>query len=135
MKIKLEGGVLPTRGHQTDAGLDLYAPCDAVVPAMGRETIMTGVCIQLPEGMVGLVKSRSGLMTKQGLTTDGVIDEGYTGQIGVCLFNHTLTDYQVKAGERIAQLVILPCSKPELTLVENLDDSLRSEKGFGSTGK
>lgn len=135
MKVKLDmGAYAPTRAHPTDAGLDLYSPKDVIVPAGGSVLIDTGVHVQLPHGTVGMVTSRSGLM-KKGLTTRGTIDEPYRGSIGVVLFNHSSEDYVVMSGDRIAQLVIMPCVKPPIRLVDELDESDRAGKGFGSTGR
>lgn len=136
MKIMVEDGAYrPVRIHDNDAGLDLCAKHGGIIPAHGSAAFETGVHIQLPHGTVGFVKSRSGLMFKHGITTDGTIDEGFTGQIGVNLFNHSDVDYDVKAGDRIAQLVIVEVMYPHVAYVDALDDSERGESGFGSTGR
>ena len=154
MKIMLDKGygIMPTRAHPYDAGLDLYAPYDVTVPAarcrccgydgvyegyvdVGTVTIDTGVHVQIPECCVGLIKSRSGTMVRSKLTAEGVIDTGYTGAIRVCLFNHSRTDYKVKAGDKIAQLVIVPCVLLPLEEVESLEKTARGNGGFGSTGR
>ena len=147
MKIKLSnGGIMPTRAHTYDAGMDLYAPCDVTVPgviidgfyekaAVGSVTIDTGVHVEIPEGYAGFVKSKSGLNVKHGLTADGVIDAHYTGSIAVKLYNHTPVAYDFKAGDKIAQLVIVPCLLPDLELVDELEDTDRGTGGFGSTGR
>ena len=153
MKIMLDkykNAILPTRAHPFDGGLDLYAPEASEVPGAvglgglvkdrfevvcGKAIINTGVHVAIPEGCVGLVKSRSGLMTKHGITTDGTIDSGYTGPIKVCLLNHSSKRYYIERGERIAQLVILPCLLPELELVDSLEETDRGDNGFGSTGR
>ena len=152
MKIVLdEGAIMPTRAHEFDAGLDLYTPKFATVPGckctapaynygygtmgVGQKTIDTGVHVEIPEGYVGLIKSKSGLMVNHGLLTDGTIDSGYTGSIKVKLFNTSPKDYKFKAGEKIAQLVILPCLLPELELVDSLEETDRGDDGFGSTGR
>lgn len=135
MKVKLDPGAkMPTRAHPTDAGLDLYAMDTQIVSAKESATFDTGVHIELPPGTVGMLKSKSGLMM-QGITSEGVIDEGYTGSIRVKLFNHSGYDYRVEAGDKISQLVILPISKPDLELVEELEATARGNGGFGSTGK
>lgn len=135
MKIKLDKtAIMPTRAHATDAGLDLYAPCDCTIPMYGHATIDTGVHVQLPPQSVGLITSRSGLM-RQGITTRGTIDEGYTGSLGVVLFNHSSYDCTIKRGDRIAQLVVLPVLLPEIQLVHKLDKTERGTNGFGSTGR
>lgn len=136
MKIVLKAGaVAPTRSHQWDAGLDLYSTEDGYIRCGRSRVFKTGTAVEIPEGYVGLVKSRSGLMCNHGITTDGVIDSHYTGEIRVCLFNHGGSKYEVKAGDKIAQLVILPCALPELEYVDGLADTDRGANGFGSTGR
>lgn len=136
MKIKLDAGAfMPVRAHATDAGADLRSPGDATVPARGSRVIDTGVHIQLPHGYVGMLKSKSGLNVKYGITSEGVIDEGYTGQIKVKLYNHGDYPYGVIRGDKITQLVIVPCEYVGFDLVDDLEDSERGDDGFGSTGK
>lgn len=136
MKIMLdEGAKMPTRAHPLDAGLDLYAMEDGYIRANQSRTFSTGAHIAIPEGAVGLVKSKSGLMCNHGIITDGTIDSHYTGPIKVCLFNHGGSKYEVKKGDKIAQLVIVPCLLPELELVDSLEETDRGDNGFGSTGR
>ena len=136
IKIKLDkGAIAPTRAHQWDAGLDLYAMEDGYIRCNQSRTFDTGVHIAIPEGCVGLVKSKSGLMCNHGIITDGTIDAHYTGSIKVCLFNHGSSKYEVKAGDKIAQLVIVPCMLPKLELVDKLEETDRGDNGFGSTGR
>lgn len=136
MRIKLdEGAQMPTRAHSTDAGLDLYAREDQLIPARGWVKFDTGVHIELPVGTVGMLKSKSGLNVKHGIVSEGVIDVGYTGSIVVKLYNHSDVDYQVKAGDKISQLVILPILTLFLDLVDTLDDTDRGDNGFGSSGR
>lgn len=154
MKIMLDkGAYMPTRAHETDAGLDLYTPKKVVVwetrgsgsgydgsiscrTSTGSVTIDTGVHVEIPKGYVGFIKSKSGLAVKHGLTAaGGVIDSGYTGSIVVKLFNHTSKPYEFNAGEKIAQLVLLPIITPDLELVDSLEDTDRGSNGFGSSGK
>lgn len=136
MKIKLDkGAFVPTRAHDTDAGADLRSPIDTVVPAMGSRVIDTGVRIQLPHGCVGMLKSKSGLHVKHDITSEGVIDEGYTGTIKVKLYNHSDEPYSIERGDKITQLVILPCEYVKFDLVDYLEDSERGGDGFGITGK
>ena len=136
MKIKLdEGAIMPTRAHETDAGLDLYAREDKAVPAGGSAVFDTGVHVDLPYWTAGLIVSKSGLNVKHNLTSEGLIDSGYTGSIRVKLYNHGKKAYQVKRGDKISQLVILPCRRPVLELVESLDETERGDAGFGSTGR
>ena len=136
MKIVLDkGAIMPTRAHETDAGLDLYAREYDVVCAGNSKVFDTGVHIELPKGTVGMLKSKSGLNVKHGLTSEGVIDVGYTGSICVKLYNHGQENYVVHAGDKISQLVILPILTPELEQVESLEDTDRGNGGFGSTGR
>lgn len=129
------GAIMPTRAHAADAGLDLYARDTQIVPAKENAIFDTGVHIAIPVGYVGMVKSKSGLNVKYGLTSEGVIDAGYTGSIVVKLYNHSGYDYKVCAGDKISQLVIMPILLPELEYVEELTESERGSNGFGSTGK
>lgn len=136
VKIKLDrGAFMPVRAHDTDAGADLRSPVETVVPARGSRVIDTGVRIQLPHGYVGMLKSKSGLHVKYDITSEGVIDEGYTGAIKVKLYNHSDESYSIERGDKITQLVILPCEYVQFDLVDDLEDSERGDGGFGSTGK
>lgn len=136
MKIMLDDGAkMPTRAHPFDAGLDLYATEDRIIEAKGSAVFDTGVHVQIPEGCVGFLKSKSGLNVKHGIVSDGVIDSGYTGSIVVKLYNLSGFDYQVYDGDKISQLVILPCLLPELEPADNLEDTDRGDGGFGSTGR
>lgn len=136
MRIKLdEGAKMPTRAHATDAGLDLYARESAMVPARSTAVFDTGVHVELPEGTVGMLKSKSGLNVKHGITSAGVIDVGYTGSIKVKLYNHSNEPYAVLAGDKISQLVIMPVLYPDLELVEDLGVTERGNGGFGSSGR
>ena len=136
MKIKLDkNAYMPTRAHETDAGLDIYAMETKTVPAKGSAVFDTGVHIELPKNTVGMLKSKSGLNVKHGLTSEGVIDVGYTGSICVKLYNNSDHDYTVNKGDKISQLVIMPILTPTLKLVESLEETERGNGGFGSTGK
>ena len=135
MKIKLDEEAKVTRGHKTDAGLDLYSRETKIIPSNGSAVFDTGVHIELPHGTTGFLKSKSGLNVNHGLTSEGVIDEGYTGSIVVKLYNHSDKDYQVFKGQKISQLVILPVVIPdELEEVQELEETERGNGGFGSTG-
>ena len=141
VKVKLdEGAIMPTRAHSTDAGMDLYAKNDFIVSGKGSATIDTGVHVEIPSGFVGFLKSKSGLNVNHGLLSEGVIDAGYTGSIVVKIYNQSHKDYKINAGDKISQLVILPCLLPTLELVDSVEefckiDSDRGDGGFGSTGK
>ena len=140
MRIKLdEGAILPTRAHTEDAGMDLYAREDKVVPARGSAVFDTGVHIELPYGTVGMLKSKSGLNVKHGIITEGVIDAGYTGSIVAKLYNLSDDDYLVKSGDKITQLVIMTYERPDVfagfKIVDELNATDRGDNGFGSSGR
>lgn len=130
-----EGAFMPTRAHDLDAGLDLYAKDDTLVPARGSAVFNTGVHFKILPGFVGFIKSKSGLNVKHGLQTEGVIDAGYTGAIITKVYNHSDTDYLVKKGDKLTQLVILPIATPRVKLVEAFEETERGDGGFGSTGR
>ena len=129
------GAYLPQRAHDTDAGLDLRTPVDAYVRAGGSTVIDTGVHIQLPPGTVGMLKSKSGLNVKDGIVSEGVIDEGYTGSITVKLYNHGTEAKQFSRGDKITQLVVLPVLYPRVEQTEEIQGGDRGDGGFGSTGR
>ena len=136
MKIMLdENAKMPTRAHETDAGLDLYSRESKIVPARNSAVFDTGVHIELPPNTVGFLKSKSGLNVNHNMTSEGVIDAGYTGSIAVKLYNHGSKIEKIKAGQKISQLVILPIITPELEWVESLEETERGDGGFGSTGR
>lgn len=136
MKIKLDNGaIMPTRAYPTDAGLDIYARETQVVPARESAVFDTGVHIELPAGTVGMLKSKSGLNVKHGITSEGVIDVGYSGSICVKLYNHSGYDYKVSKGDKISQLVIMPILAPDLELVDEIIEQGRGNNGFGSSGR
>lgn len=136
IKVMLDDGCyVPTRAHEHDAGLDLYSPVRKVICANSWEAIDTGVHIAIPEGYVGMITSKSGLMSKEGITSRGTIDCGYTGSIKAVLFNHSRKDYIVEKGQKITQLVIMPIITPKLELADDLETTERGSGGFGSSGK
>ena len=131
---------LPQRAQPGDAGLDLYAAINITLEAGGgRALVPTGLAISIPEGYAGFVQPRSGLALKHGVTclnTPGLIDSGYRGELKVILVNtDPAQSYEVKKGERIAQLVIQEVAQTRLKEVDELPPSDRGEGGFGSTGK
>ena len=130
-----DGAYAPIRAHETDAGLDLRTPYDVTVPARGDAIVYTGIHVELPRVTTGFLKSKSGLNVKHGIVSEGVIDAGYTGEIAVKLYNHSDNDYTFKAGDKITQLVILPCYTPAMILVNELENTERGNGGFGSTGR
>lgn len=136
MKIKLESwAYMPTRGHSTDAGLDLRTPIAVAIPVGGSAIIDTGVHIEIYPGLVGMLKSKSGLNVKKGILCEGVIDAGYTGSIVAKLYNHGEDTVYFDVGDKITQLVILPVYIPhELCIVDDFEQTERGDAGFGSTG-
>lgn len=136
MNIFLQPGTkAPTRAHGTDAGMDLYSRETMLVPAHGSAVFKTGVHVCLPHCTAGFLKSKSGLNTLYNITSDGVIDEGYSGEIVVKLYNHGDEDYWVNEGEKISQLVIVPVRYEEIKIVDRITGGERGNSGFGSTGK
>lgn len=128
------GAKMPTRAHNADAGLDLYSPVEMVIYPGDSVTIDTGVSVGIPLGYVGFLKSKSGLNVRHGITSEGVIDAGYTGTIAVKLYNHGNVIFRIDKGMKISQLVLLPIITPELVRVESLSQTERGTGGFGSTG-
>ena len=138
MKLRVvldEGARMPLRAHPFDAGMDLFSRTDTLIPARGSAVFDTGVHVEIPEGFVGFIKSKSGLNVKKNLQAEGVIDAGYTGPIVVKVYNHGDEDVRIKAGDKLTQLVILPVALPELELAESLTETERGAGGFGSTGR
>lgn len=137
MKIMLDDGAFaPVRAHKEDAGLDIRAKSDALVRAGQSMTFHTGVHIQLPPGTCGLMVSKSGLNVRHDITSTGLIDEGYTGEIVVKLINHGADDYHVHAGDKITQLVVVPIwHDPLIEIVDHIDGAERGDAGFGSSGR
>ncbi len=132
--MKILSGKL-SRRHTSDAGLDVHSAEDVIIPPESSELISTSLIIAVPNGHVGLLKSRSGLSVKYKLEVGaGVIDSGYRGEVKVHLYNHGHIAYHVKAGDRIAQLLTLPVNLGEYERVSVLVDSPRESDGFGSTG-
>lgn len=127
---------LPTRAHPDDAGLDLYGLEEFVLSPGQGKVARTGIALALAEGYVGLVADRSSMAKKGIKTAGGVIDAGYRGEIQVVLWNISAEPVQCRAGERIAQLLILPVATPAVKEVDAFDhDTARGTKGFGSTGR
>lgn len=136
MKVQLDPGAFPPeRAHKDDAGLDIRSPIDAVVPAWGSVDIDTGVHVDIPYSAVGLLKSKSGLHFRNGITSEGVVDCGYTGPIHVKLVNHTDDDFYVRRGDKISQLVVVPIYLSVVEIVDKLEETDRGDAGFGSTGR
>ena len=127
-----EGATLPTRAHDDDAGLDLYAAESARLAPGARVSVGTGLAVQVPAGIGGLVLPRSGMALKHGVTlvnSPGLIDPGYRGELRVLLL-----EFQISPGDRIGQLLLVPVAHASPRLAAALDDSTRGEGGFGSSG-
>lgn len=130
---------MPTYGSAYAAGADLYACLDGELTIQPHQTVLvhTGIAMEIPEGLVGLVYARSGLASKRNLAPAnkvGVIDSDYRGEIMVALHNHGETAQSIADGERIAQLVLTPYITAEYEEVTELSDTVRGSGGFGSTG-
>ncbi|PZU37042.1 MAG: dUTP diphosphatase [Microbacterium sp.] len=129
-------GTPPTRAHADDAGLDLTAAETLVIPSGQRRTVRLGTAVSIPTGHVGLLCPRSGLAARHGITTltvPGIIDAGYRGELKIVLYNTDPAPYQVRAGDRIAQLVIVPFTHLA-PVAQPLTTTDRGAAGFGSTG-
>lgn len=125
----------PYKGSKLAAGYDLCSAYDETIPALGKACIKTDIQIELPEGCYGRVAPRSGLSWKNHIDVGaGVIDRDYRGNVGVVLFNHAKTDYEVKKGDRVAQLICEKIFYPEIEETLILNETERGEGGFGSTG-
>ena len=136
MRIMLDKGAFPPiREHATDAGMDVRAMKGGVVKAKSSEVFRTGYHVELPPNTAGLFVSKSGLMCKHGITSTGLIDEGYNGEVMVKLFNHSDEDYMVKAGDKIGQLVVMPVMYEPVEIVGSIKGGKRGANGFGSTGR
>lgn len=129
----------PSRAHDGDAGLDLYAVEPAAIGPGERASVGTGIALAIPDGWAGLVLPRSGLATRHGITlpnAPGLIDSGYRGEVRVLLLNTDAREpFEVAPGDRIAQLVLVRHESPELIEVESLEETVRGAGGFGSSGR
>lgn len=138
-KKLVQGAQKPNYGTEYAAGADLYACMEEPLTIKAGETqfVHTGIAMEIPEGLVGLVYARSGLACKKGLAPAnkvGVIDSDYRGEIMVALYNHSKEDITIESGERVAQMVIAPYFYAEYQEVDELEDTVRGAGGFGSTG-
>lgn len=138
LKVKLnDGSYAPTRSYKDDAGLDLRTPYEFTVYPKDARTVDTGTCVMIPKGYWGKLESKSGLNVKHGIVSlGGTIDAGYTGSIKVKLYNFGEEPYTFHAGDKIVQLIIMPCeTRYEMVMVDDFGWTERGEDGFGSTGK
>ncbi len=139
VKIKklVENAKIPTYGTEFSAGADLYSVEEATISPGETKLIHTGISLEIPEGLVGLIFARSGLAAKRGLAPSnkvGVIDSDYRGEIMVSLYNQSSLVQKVDAGERIAQISFVPYYTAEFDVSDSLEETERGEGGFGSTG-
>ncbi|MEA2479760.1 MAG: dUTP pyrophosphatase [Thermoleophilaceae bacterium] len=134
-----EAALAPTRAHDGDAGLDLYAAEPARLAPGERASVGTGIAVAIPPGHAGLVLPRSGLAARHGISVvnaPGLIDAGYRGELRVLLLNTDRAEtFEVAPGDRIAQLVVAPVALPEPREVASLDATARGAGGFGSSGR
>lgn len=133
-----EDAIVPTYAHDGDAGADLYTTVDYTLKAGECGLFPTALTVAVPYGYVGLIHPRSSLAWKGGITVmnaPGTIDNGYTGELKVMLVNMSQAPYDIKKGDKIAQLIIQKVEKAEFMEVESLEESERSDGGFGSTGR
>jgi len=129
--------VLPSYAHPSDAGMDVRSVADLMIAPGARALVPTGLVMLLPPQYEAQVRPRSGLALKSGVTvlnTPGTIDSGYRGEVGVILMNLGTEDFQVKKGDKIAQIVIAPVKQPEIVETDSIDETDRGVGGFGSTG-
>jgi dUTP diphosphatase len=134
-----DGARAPERVHDDDAGFDLHAAEAATLAPGERASVGTGIAVEIPEGHAGLVVPRSGLAARHGIgvvNAPGVIDAGYRGEVRVLLLNSDREEpFEVRPGDRIAQLLVVAVAAPELEELEALGETLRGAGGFGSTGR
>ena len=136
LSCRVSGESIPKYAHAGDAGADITASEKIAIPPRERTLVSTGVRLEIPEGYVGLIWPRSGLAVKKGIDCGaGVIDSHYRGEVKVLLFNHSDNEFQIEPGDRIAQILIQKFERVEFHLVEQLNETARSDAGFGSTGK
>jgi dUTP pyrophosphatase len=127
---------MPRKGRQGDAGWDLSSAEDTIIPGKSWKLIDTGIGITVPNGTYGRIAPRSGVSTKGISVNAGVIDKTYTGRVKVLLINHGETDFSINVGDRIAQLLLEKIiDECDVIQVEELENSVRGDGGFGSSGK
>ena len=130
-----ESATVPTKANNLDAGWDLYSGENLLIEPNSRKLVKTGISFDIPEKYVGLIWPRSGMAVKYGIDVyAGVIDAGYRGEVGVCLFNSSNKDFYIQTGDRIAQVLFQKISQHKLIEVSDLSNSDRGQKGFGSSG-
>ena len=136
MRFQLDPGAYPpTRGHKEDAGIDLKSMYSHDIPPRGSAVCLTGTHVEIPEGYCGILVSKSGLNMAEDLTTTGLIDHGYEGQIVVKVYNHGNKTRHIMEGQKISQLVVVPCLNDEIEIVGKINGGERGGGAFGSTGR
>lgn len=138
VKVKFldKKAITPTRGHDYDAGLDLYCIENTAYKPGELVKVPTGIAVQIPVGYVGFIRDRSSVSLTKLKVTAGIIDAGYTGEVNVVILNLSGDHGCIKAGQKIAQLLILPVMLPKVEVVEDFEsEGGREAKGFGSTGQ
>lgn len=126
--------LLPRRAHPTDSGADLFAVARTVLPPHAVTHVHTGVAVELPENTSGIIWGKSSVESKGIKAMAGLVDAPYRGELIVCMFNLNDTEFVFEAGQKVAQLVVLPTLYPDFTEVAELSDTARGAGGFGSTG-
>ena len=136
MKLDPEkGALLPIRAHRTDAGADILTPRSFMLAAKSSAIIRTGVHVELPRGTVGMLKSKSGLNIFHDIVGEGVIDEGFDGEVVVKLYNLGNNPYQFERGDKIIQLVVMQVLYPDIVQADEISGGERGANGYGSTGR
>ena len=126
---------LPQRAHPTDAGADLFALERTVLPPRAITGVRTGVAVELPKNTAGIIWGKSSVESKGIKAMAGLVDEPYRGELLVCMYNLNDTEFVFEAGQKVAQLVVLPVLYPAFEEVKELSETERGEGRFGSTGK
>lgn len=129
-----EGAFLPERAYGTDAGADIRTPRGFILPPLWHATIRTGVHVQTPPNRATMIKSKSGLNVRHDITSEGVVDEGFTGEIVVKLYNHGLRFHRFRRGDKITQLVVVHVDYPTYVEADSIGGGERGDNGYGSTG-
>ena len=125
---------LPSKAYRNSAGHDLYSAYDYKIPAQGKEKIMTDIRVKVPEGTYGRIAPRSGPAMQNHISIGaGVVDEDYTGNLSILVFNLSNSEFDIKAGDSVAQLICEKIALPTLIEVTSLTQTERGEKGFGSS--
>ena len=128
--------ILPAYSYKDDAAFDLFSINDVELESGQKAQISTGIAMKIPENHVGLIWDKSGLSQKHGLKNlGGVIDSGYRGEVMIGIINLSSETYTIESGQKVAQMIIQKKETCEIVEVDDLDDSERGEKGFGSSGK